>query len=297
MPPKKKPPISEHVFAQYLDCTYKAFLSLHGRKGQQTLLEKHCVEFDTNYQTHSIMQLLSEHTPQEVNRQRNLNKSFDLAYGHLLLVDHVTVGDLEVGPILLCRNAVHSTRLEPVYFYRYPSPSPRVKLMLGFRACVVGIATGSTPSHGYIIYGDNYKAMSLSLSPYLKKAESIISQIREIASAEDQPLYLNPHCDICEFRDVCRTKAGEEDNMSLIHGVSRGYIENMNRRGIFTLHQLSYTFRPRKTPKRAKNPANPRHYALQAQAIREQRVFIHGAPEVPTSTTSLYLDIEGIPER
>jgi DNA-directed RNA polymerase subunit RPC12/RpoP len=85
--------------------------------------------------------------------------------------------------------------------------------------------------------------------------------------------------------------------MSLLQGVRPGFIENMNKRGIFTLHQLSYTFRPRKIPKRAKNPANPRHYALQAQAIREQKVFIHGAPEIPNTTTSLYFDIEGIPER
>ena len=37
-------------------------------------------------------------------------------------------------------------------------------------------------------------------------------------------------------------------------------------KGIFTLTQLSYTFRPRRTPKRAKNPAKPRYLALQALA-------------------------------
>ena len=67
-------------------------------------------------------------------------------------------------------------------------------------------------------------------------------------------------------------------------------------KGIFTVMQLSYTFRPRKTPKRAKNPAKPRYMALQALAIRENTVYVHGHPELPDSRTQVYLDIEGLPE-
>jgi hypothetical protein len=47
-------------------------------------------------------------------------------------------------------------------------------------------------------------------------------------------------------------------------------------KGIFTVTQLSYTFRPRRTPKRAKSPGRLRYPALQALAIRENTVYIHG---------------------
>ena len=67
-------------------------------------------------------------------------------------------------------------------------------------------------------------------------------------------------------------------------------------KGIFTVTQLSYTFRPRKTSKRAKNPANPHYFALQALAIRENTVYIHGSPRLPESKTGIYLDIEGLPD-
>ena len=49
-------------------------------------------------------------------------------------------------------------------------------------------------------------------------------------------------------------------------------------KGIFTITQLSYTFRPRRSPKRAKNPGRLRYPALQALAIRENTVYINGNP-------------------
>jgi hypothetical protein len=67
-------------------------------------------------------------------------------------------------------------------------------------------------------------------------------------------------------------------------------------KGIFTVRQLSYTFRPRKAPKRAKNPARPRYPALQALAIRENTIYIHGSPKLPESKAQVYLDIEGVPD-
>ena len=73
--------------------------------------------------------------------------------------------------------------------------------------------------------------------------------------------------------------------------------ERHRSKGIFTVTQLSYTFRPKRTPKRAKNPTKPRYLALQALAIRENTVYIHGAPVLPESGAQVYLDIEGLPDR
>jgi predicted RecB family nuclease len=88
----------------------------------------------------------------------------------------------------------------------------------------------------------------------------------------------------------------QEDDLSLLAGVSEDERARNRSKGIFTVKQLSYTFRPRRTPKRAKNPARPRYPALQALAIRENTVFVHGSPKLPNSKTKVYLDIEGIPD-
>src|SRR5262249_13568761 len=67
--------------------------------------------------------------------------------------------------------------------------------------------------------------------------------------------------------------------------------------GIFTVRQLSYTFRVRRRNKRAKKQEFPRSFALQALAIRENKIHVHGSYAVPSSPMSVYLDIEGLPNR
>ncbi len=118
-----------------------------------------------------------------------------------------------------------------------------------------------------------------------------------MSDQKEQPLFLCAHCNVCEFHTTCRAQAVEEDNMSLLQGMHRTHIDEQNKKGIFTLHQFSRTFRPRRAPKRAKNPSKPRHFALQAQALRENKVYIHGTPSLPSAETTIYFDIEGIPGR
>jgi predicted RecB family nuclease len=94
----------------------------------------------------------------------------------------------------------------------------------------------------------------------------------------------------------CRcTQAEKEDGLSLLRGMSEQEISRQNNKGIFTVRQLSYTFRVRRRNKRAKRQAFPRSYALQALAIRENKIHVHGSYAVPSSPTSIYLDIEGLP--
>src|SRR5262249_3925364 len=65
------------------------------------------------------------------------------------------------------------------------------------------------------------------------------------------------------------------------------------RKGIFTLTQLSCTFRPRKRAKRVKRTGHPHYAALQALAIREKKVHVYGTPELPRKPVQVFLDAEG----
>ena len=79
--------------------------------------------------------------------------------------------------------------------------------------------------------------------------------------------------------------------------ICKAFLDTRYRsKGIFTVTQLSYTFRPRRTPKRAKNPGRLRYPALQALAIRENTVYINGNACLPDSKAQVYLDIEGLPD-
>src|SRR5215471_14579566 len=140
-------------------------------------------------------------------------------------------------------------------------------------------------------------AIALRLAPFITKAESMIHRIDELAFQREPELILCSHCDICEFETRCHARAVTEDSLSLLQGIGRPLIEEQNRKGIFTLHQYSHTFRSRRLPRRARNPSKPRYFALQARALRENKVFIHGNPTLPVAQTSIYFDIEGLPSR
>jgi hypothetical protein len=135
------------------------------------------------------------------------------------------------------------------------------------------------------------------LTPGLQIARSFLREITELQQGLSTPmLVLNNHCQVCEFHDRCRAQALKEDNLSLLRGMNELQITRLNKKGIFTVNQLSYTFKMRRRPKRAKQSSPPHHFPLRALALREKKVFLHGKPEMALVGTRIYLDIEGTPQ-
>src|SRR5262249_32765572 len=98
---------------------------------------------------------------------------------------------------------------------------------------------------------------------------------------------------VCEFRQRCRKQAEQADDISLLGSVSEKELKRYNRKGIFTLTQLSCTFRPRKRAKRVKRSGYNHYPALQALAIREKKVYVYGTPDIPRKPVQVFLDAEG----
>ena len=109
---------------------------------------------------------------------------------------------------------------------------------------------------------------------------------------------LNRHCSECEFQNRCREKTLEKDDLSLLAGLSAKEREKLRNKGIFSVTQLSYAFRPRRRPKRLRHKAEKYHHALKALAIREKKIHLVGTPELKIeSGTPVYLDVEGLPSQ
>jgi predicted RecB family nuclease len=124
-----------------------------------------------------------------------------------------------------------------------------------------------------------------------------MEEIKAIQGAEaTPPLTLNSHCQVCEFRHRCHAEATAKDDLRLLQGMVEKEIRKYGRRGIFTVTQLSYTFRPSKKSKQATQKGQLHHHALQALAIREKKSHVLGHLELPACTTRIYFDIEGDPE-
>ncbi|HMG89235.1 MAG TPA: TM0106 family RecB-like putative nuclease [Chryseolinea sp.] len=79
--------------------------------------------------------------------------------------------------------------------------------------------------------------------------------------------------------------------------LARKRLRKLNRRGIFTVNQLSYTFRPRRKPEKVDNRSKVRSFELQALAISQQRIFMYDLPErFSDAETEIFLDVEGLPQ-
>jgi predicted RecB family nuclease len=119
-----------------------------------------------------------------------------------------------------------------------------------------------------IIFGKQQNKTKIILDKLVKELKKAIAIIEQIQKTEIPPLfYKNTHCQLCEFNRICDEKLRERDDLSLLGNLKPKEIEQKNNRGIFSIKQLSYTFRPNK------NPYRRRKYIpeLKAFAIREQR--------------------------
>jgi len=171
------------------------------------------------------------------------------------------------------------------------------KLLLAFDALVLSKVFGCEIGLGKINHGDNHATLKVKIAALACEVQKHIEKIAALLSSPSSPdLVLNRHCVECEFRDGCRQKAIEKNDLSLLSAMTEKERSRYRSKGIFTVNQLSYTFRPRKTPKRAKYPAKPHYLALQALSIRENKVYIHGDPRLPASECKVFLDIEGLPD-
>ena len=131
-------------------------------------------------------------------------------------------------------------------------------------------------------------------------ASQPVAETRGLSGPPSAPpppdLVLNRHCGECEFRDRCRKLAQEKDDLSLLGGMNAKERQELRSRGIFTVTQLSYTFRPRRRPKKLRNKREKYHHSLKALAIREKKIHIFGSPELKIDGTPVYLDVEALPD-
>src|SRR5262249_56076412 len=135
------------------------------------------------------------------------------------------------------------------------------------------------------------------LTKFLKTARlSFWKLIKQQKSEVPPPLVLNKHCPECIFRARCRQAAVEKDDPSLLANMTAKERQKLNDKGIFTVTQLSYTFRPRRR-RRFKDSQTFKHEpALKALAIRKDLIHVIGTPTFNIPGGTVFLDLEDVPD-
>lgn len=125
-----------------------------------------------------------------------------------------------------------------------------------------------------------------------KQAIQLLADTDKLLNKDAPPtFYKNLHCSACQFKNECHNKLKERDCISLLPSMTTKSMLKYHNKGITTITQLSYLFKPRR--KRAPNPQSSYLWELKALAIREQKTFVIQPPALNVHAVSIYLDFEG----
>ena len=156
----------------------------------------------------------------------------------------------------------------PVRFAFANKLCSRDKMALAYDAFALSRSLRCEITRGKIIHGDEYIASGVNTAALTKEVRECVEKIASMLSNSSPPeLVLNRHCPECEFQTRCRKLAIEKDDLSLLESLTEKERKKLHSKGIFTVTQLSYTFRPRKRSRRSANRIDHCH-SLKALAIR-----------------------------
>jgi predicted RecB family nuclease len=293
---------TSHLFESFLDCPTKCFLRAHAEVGSTDQYATWLNSYKSTYRNHSL-QRLQENLPKDAclidpPSEKELNSSTWLLAVNVPACTQNLATQIQAIERVPSLDPSKPGELIPIRFVCFNKLSKNDRLLLTFDALVLSKVTGREITVGKIIHGDNHTTLKSKTANLLDETCNLIGKTTALVVAESAPdLILNRHCNKCEFHATCRRKALEKDDLSLLAGMTEKERRKHHRRGIFTVTQLSYTFRPRRTPKRVTTSAKLHYFSLQALALKETKVYVNGNNVLPEATTHVYLDIEGLPDR
>jgi predicted RecB family nuclease len=170
------------------------------------------------------------------------------------------------------------------------------RFALSFAGHVLGFIQGNSPAYGQITTLDGV-AHKVTLAERYRETASVLAELRGMAARDSTPppIILNRHCPLCPFRAECRAKAKADDDLSQLDRMTPKVIRRYHKKGIFTVNQLSYLFRPRRR-RRGAGASPAFKLELQALAIRTGKIYLQTPPGIVRKPVEIFLDIEGIPD-
>ena len=291
--------ITPDVVKSYVACRYKAFLKLSGHEGITPDNPNLLLDVNPQLPLTPVGGARPQHVKNQATQSVKLTSSY-LSKGEARILDGVFETDLISLQIEGLQRVAGSSGIGdfhylPFVFQSGTETRKTQRALLEVSGFILSTLQGRAPDKGIICKRAGHSS-TVKLSPGLKNGKRIINALTDKHQTQQPPmLILNKHCEVCEFQSQCHAQAVEEDNLSLLRGISEAEILRLRKNGIFTINQLSYTFRPRRIKRRAKNPTHPHYFALQARALRETNVFIHGSPTLNAKGVHIYMDFEGTP--
>jgi predicted RecB family nuclease len=290
--------ITSELVVAYWQCPRKAFLMLN--ESQQAV-------------PHEIYSLLDNHRYRD---QQWYFKQLQDKFGDIYFADQISVS--EGQPVLLSPELQHEdldARIDillkdnggqqknnkvvyvPILVSGHYSITQDQKIILAFVSHILSRIQKNPCTSGKVMSRDR-KLHLVKLEKQGHQVNKIIRVLRGwIQEADPSPpmLILNKHCPLCQFQKHCRSEAIQTDHLSLLSGLKQKQIREYNKKGIFTVTQLAYTYRARKQTQQGEKHLKYKH-ALKAMAIRDQKIYVTETKEIDFPYPHIFLDVEGLPD-
>jgi len=297
--------ITPGMFEAYLKCPTKCWLRASGEASEENPYAQWVKTQTDSYREAETTRMAADFPDSEVDRSRSAENAksatWRLATGMAMQAEMgacVLESELHAVERVPAGGRGKAAQFIPIRFIFTNKLGKDHKLLLAFDALALGKMLGRQISLGKIVHGDDHATLKVKTAALVGEVRKRVEKITALLSNPEPPdLVLNRHCTECEYQARCRKIAVEKDDLSLLANMSAKERQKLHNKGIFTVTQLSYTFRPRRRPKRMREKREKYHHSLKALAIREKKIHIVGSPELKIEGTPVYLDVEGRPDR
>jgi predicted RecB family nuclease len=289
--------ITATVFAAYLKCPTKGFLLARGEERPGTffgdLTENVSIAYKASIGGFSPIKFSELAGSSRSERTTTFVDSETAFY----LVGHAAAIDRSQN----AKRPRPSSGYTPILYSAWNKVEKSDQAVVAFCALAIGQATRSVPPKGKIIHGNTGRTRTVRIADLLPKTQQIIEAIaKDRDSNKPSSVALNKHCSICDFQSRCRSIAINQQDLSLLGAMTEKERTKCTDKGITTITQLSYGYRPRRR-KSVKSTTSrgvlflKHDHKLKALAIKKAQVHVVGAPALSIEGTPVFIDVEGAP--
>jgi predicted RecB family nuclease len=293
--------VSSQLFEAYIECTTKCWLRSRAEPAAGNVYAEWARAKNEAYRQGALKKLLVILPEDDRAMGPPISKNFKDATWRIAIDVHLRTNELESRPQVVERIASEGRGKSAqfiLYHFEFTNKLTKEhKLLLVFDALLLSEAVGCAVNLGKIVHGDSHATLKVKTPALVSEVRKRIKDIAALLARNTPPeLVLNRHCGQCEFQARCRRQAMEKDELSLLSGMSEKERKRLHGKGIFTVTQLSYTFRPRRRPRESRGNQQKNYHSLRALAIREKKIHAVGISDPKLDGTPVYLDVESLPD-
>jgi predicted RecB family nuclease len=300
--------ITDALFLAYCQCPYKSSLKTKGEVGKVLDYEAIQTEVDTRFTAQAMEWLRASHAGGVILKDPPSLSTAVEEGASLILGVSIEVSGVALRFELLERHGERDDDRRAVYvpvqFTHSNKLTREDALVATLHGIILSEALGQPVPFVKVVHGLGFSVSRIKLigptgrTRLVKQTRQILERLRKHVEPTSLPIMiLNSHCHECEYKARCHAEAVTKDDLSLMRGMPEKEILAQRKRGITTVTQFACTFRPKSIGLTRSKPLKRHLHALQALAVRDKKVYVVRAPEIPSKTPRVYLDVEGMPDR